>query len=319
MKCKSSDFFLFITYICRMEKKDLTQLIKQEALRLGFDDCGIAKAGRLEQEEHWFFDWLDNEFYAGMDYLSRNRDKRIDPNTLMEDAKSVICLLSNYKPAQWQKPELPQIAAFAYGSDYHIVLKERLYLLKNSIQTQTKATMRLFTDTAPILERAWALRAGLGWIGKSALLVSPRFGPFTFISIILIDIELEYDAPINPQCGDCQNCIESCPSRALCAPYTLDARRCISYHTIENKTSCTIDSYPYIFGCDICIRVCPWGTCTPHTTFFSPLPNILNITEKEWMEITPDTFKQLFSGSALTRAGLAKLQNTLTLWNGKPK
>jgi len=302
-----------------MKKVLLTKLIKEEALRLGFDDFGVAKANRLMDEEYCLSYWIDNQFYADMEYMKKNRGKRTDPTKLMDGAKSVICLLSNYKPAQWQLPAYPRIAAFAYGRDYHIVLKERLYLLQNFINSHAKTTMRLFTDTAPILERAWAKRAGLGWIGKSSLLISPKFGPYTFISIILIDLALEYDTPMEALCGSCHCCLHACPTGALCAPYTLDARRCISYHTIENKSPCTLPPDPYIFGCDECIKACPWGANTPVTTLFPPLPGILQLTYKEWEELSNDTFNQRFAGSALQRAGLSKIQNTITLWSGKPK
>jgi epoxyqueuosine reductase len=311
-----------------METKTLALLIKQQALELGFDDCGIARAEKLEHEKDFLHSWLENDYHADMAYMAKNREKRIDPTKLMEGAKSVICLLSNYKPAQWQPPDVPQIAAFAYGKDYHRVLKERLSRLKQFIHNLTQppsafclppSAFRLFIDTAPILERAWAARAGLGWIGKSTLLVSPRFGPFAFISIILIDIELDYDTPMKAQCGECRNCINACPTGALCAPYTLDARRCISYQTIENKSPCAQNPTPYIFGCDHCLRACPWGSKAPDTTLFLPLPSLLQLTAKKWAEMAPDHFTQHFSDSALGRAGFLKIQNTLTLWNGKPK
>ena len=302
-----------------MKKGSFTQLIKEEAFRLGFDDFGVAEAGRLDQEEHYLAHWLGNRFHAEMGYMAKNRDKRIDPTKLMENVRSVVCLLSNYKPAKWSAPAFPQIASFAYGLDYHIVLKERLHLVQNFVNNRAKANMRLFTDTAPILERAWAVRAGLGWTGKSTLLISPKFGPFTFISIILIDLELEYDTPMEAQCGSCTGCLQACPTGALCAPYTLDARRCISYHTIENKSPCTVATEPYIFGCDACIRACPWGKETPATTLFPPLPDILELTAQEWKDMSSDQFIQRFGRSALLRAGISKIQNTLSLWNGKPK
>ena len=302
-----------------MDKRTLSLLIKQQALQLGFDDCGIAEAKALEQEGRFLQIWLQNGYHAGMDYMANHWDKRTDPTRLMEGARSVICLLSNYKPKQWQSPAHPQIAAYAYGPDYHRLLKEKLHLLKSSINTHTRANMRLFTDTAPILERAWAVRAGLGWIGKSSLLITPRFGPYTFISIILINIELAYDAPMEARCGDCIHCIEACPTGALCAPYTLDARRCISYHTIESKSPCTINPGSNIFGCNHCIRACPWGDKTHSTTLFTPLPGILQNTAKDWEKMSLDDFNQHFAGSALQRAGLAKIQNTLKLWNRRQK
>ena len=246
-----------------------------------------------------------------MSYMEKNREKRIDPTKLMEGTKSVICLLTNYKPAQWQPKANPQIASFAYGDDYHIVLKERLYLLKNFIESQVKANMRLFTDTAPLLERAWAVRAGLGWVGKSSLLISPRFGPFTFISIIIINLELEYDTPMKSQCGSCQNCIDACPTGALSAPFIVDARRCISYHTIESKMPCAIDPSPYIFGCDMCIRCCPWGVNSPYTVLFPPIQRLLQFTVNDWAALSPLQFNQLFGTSALQRAGLWKILDTL--------
>ena len=304
-----------------MEKRTLSLQIKEEALRLGFGGCGMVKASRLAQEECHLDAWLSCQFHAGMAYMAANRDKRIDPTLLMEGARSVVCLLANYKPAQWQPSHVPKIASFAYGDDYHIILKEKLYLLKHFIDQRVKATMRLFTDTAPLLERAWAARAGLGWIGKSGMLISPQFGPFTFISVILIDLELDYDMPVEARCGNCNHCLQACPTGALCAPYRVDAGRCISYHTIENKSSCTttIDTHGYIFGCDACILACPWGSATPHTLLFPPLPNILHLTAKDWEEMSPDYFHHHFARSALRRAGLSKIQNNVSLWNGKPK
>jgi len=302
-----------------MDKRTLSLLIKQQALQIGFDDCGIAKAKALEPEAVFFKNWLQNGYHADMEYMAQNQEKRTDPTQLMEGAKSVICLLSNYKPKQWQNPAHPQIAAYAYGPDYHIVLKERLKMLKERINNLTDTTMRLFVDTAPILERAWALRAGLGWIGKNNLLITSRFGPYTFISIVLIDRELAYDTPMEEQCGNCTLCLEACPNGALCASYTLDARRCISYHTIESKSPCTINPDSHIFGCNHCIRACPFGNKTPSTTLFTPLPALLQKTAKDWEEMSLDDFNQQFAGSALQRAGLRKIQNTLKLWNGKQK
>ncbi|MDR2585548.1 MAG: tRNA epoxyqueuosine(34) reductase QueG [Prevotellaceae bacterium] len=294
-----------------MEKRSLNLLIKQEALRLQFDGCGISKAERLEQEEPHLFYWLNHHYYAEMDYMAKNLEKRVDPTKLMKGAKSVICLLSNYKPAQWQSSHIPQIASFAYGRDYHIVLKEQLYKLKAFIDSQVTSSMRLFVDTAPILERAWAAKAGLGWIGKSNLLISPKFGPYTFISVILTNLELETDNPMEPQCGSCLNCVKACPTGALNAPFSLDARRCISYQTIEKKGPCTQNPSPYIFGCEICLRACPYGANTPYTTLFPPLPGLLQVTANEWKEMLPDIFSQRFSKSPLHRAGLQKIKNTI--------
>lgn len=298
-----------------------SQNIKEYAHDLGFDDCGITLAESLKAEEDYFATWLQNNYYAGMEYMVKNREKRHNPRRLMEDAKSVICLLSNYKPVEWQQSEYPQIASFAYGMDYHLVLKERLFRLNELIIKEINRYLHIrpFVDTAPIFERAWAARAGLGWIGKSTLLVSPRFGPFTFISILLTNLELEYDPPIAAQCGSCTNCLQACPTGALRTPYTIDAQLCISYHTIENKAPCGVNPEPYIFGCDSCVRACPWGASTPATSLFPPLQNTLQITKAEWQTLSLDEFNSRFSGSPLQRAGLSKLQNTLNLWNGKLK
>ena len=306
-----------------MEPRVFTELIKQCALQLQFDGCGIARAQALGVEEGYLTRWLQNGFHARMHYMAKNREKRMDPTQLLEGAKSVICLLSNYKPLLWQPLSIPQVAAFAYGLDYHVVLKSRLHALQNAILHTWKESnplsssppvMRLFTDTAPIMERAWAARAGLGWIGKSAQLISPQFGPFTFISIILIDMELEYDSPMEARCGACTRCLSACPTGALCAPYTLDASRCISYHTIESKEPCGIDPNNYLFGCDLCLLACPWGKQAPGTTLFPPLPGLLHLTAKEWEEMSADEFAQRFSGSALQRAGLSKIKETLSIF-----
>ena len=343
-----------------------SQRIKQHALHLGFDDCGIAPADALKAEEIFLTNWLQNSYHANMNYMARNQEKRVDVRKMMEGAKSVICLLSNYKPAQWQEAQYPQIAAFAYGEDYHVVLKERLHRLaayindlltsesdqtphpqwmfkkssksqnpeverhrskevcedpryRKSVKTCNFLNIRMFVDTAPILERAWAARAGLGWIGKSSLLVSPRFGPFTFIAIILTNFELEYDRPVAARCDSCTRCLNACPTGALCAPYTVDARLCISYHTIENRDPCRVDPQPYLFGCDSCLRVCPWGESAPSTTLFPPLPDTLQLTAKDWKTLSNNDFNRRFAKSPVQRAGLTKLQNTLELWNGKQK
>ena len=292
-------------------------LLKQQALDLGFDACGVAKSQVLPQEAARLQAWLSAGAQAGMNYMSRNLDKRENPQLLLEGAKSVIVLMMNYKPQTVQDRQLPQIAYYAYGKDYHEVIGEKLKILENFIQTSFPAAKtRGFVDSAPLFEKAWAVRAGLGWIGKNNLLISPKFGSFNFLAVILTDVELEYDEPKQEKhCGTCTRCLDACPTGALSEPYFLDARKCVAYQTIEKKQSVEIATYGYLFGCDICQKVCPWNEPVPaHTQEeLKALSEIMTYTAADWLSLEEEEFNRIFAHSPLQRAGLAKLKQTITL------
>jgi epoxyqueuosine reductase len=233
----------------------------------------------------------------------------------LEGAQSVIVLMMNYKPAVVQEEHLPQIAYYAYSNDYHDIIREKLKLLQNFIGTACPAAQsRGFVDTAPLLEKAWAVRAGLGWIGKNNLLISPKWGSFNFLSIILTTVELAYDEPERKDyCGNCTQCLEACPSGALCRPHFLDARRCISYHTVESKQPVAINTQGYLFGCDRCQKVCPWnaGLCAHTNAKLAALPEIITYTRADWLALEENEFNRIFAHSPLRRAGLTKLKQTI--------
>jgi len=250
-----------------MDTKVLTQLIKETAHDAGFDACGVAPAAKLPDEARRLQHWLDNGYHAELAYMERSVDKRANPALLVENAQSVVVLLTNYKPPHTQPPDAPQVAYFAYGRDYHDWLRAKLNIIVTTVKNRfPDVHLRGFTDTAPVFERAWAVRAGLGWLGKNNLLISPRFGSFVFLSTLLLDAELMYDTPPPmPSCGTCTKCIDACPTRALREPYLLDANRCISYLT-QYKKPTTIDTHGYCFGCDICQLACPWNEHSPPHT-----------------------------------------------------
>ncbi len=295
--------------------KSFTSLLKQQAFALGFDDCGVARAEALSLETRHLEAWLEAGAHADMTYMSRNLEKRIDPQLLLEGAKSVIILSINYKPAIVQAATVPQVSYYAYGNDYHDIIRDKLNILTTTIRAAYPATRtRGFVDTAPLLERAWAVRAGLGWIGKNNMLISRRCGSFNFLTAILTDVELVYDEPeLKQYCGNCSKCLDACPSGALCDPYFLDARKCIAYHTIENKQLVELDTKGYLFGCDICQTVCPWNARTPAHTHeaFKTLPEILSYTAADWLALDETQFNCTFAQSPLQRAGWAKIKHTL--------
>ncbi len=294
-----------------MTNKTHSQLIKSEALRLGFSDCGISAAGYLESDARHLEDWLARGRNAGLSYMENNFEKRTDPRKLVEDARSVVSVILNYYPPEKQAdPDAPVIAKYAYGKDYHDVIRNKLKsLLTYTTELIPGCEGRVFTDSAPVMEHAWAGRAGLGWIGKNSLLLTSRFGSFVFIGEMIISAELEYDQPINDMCGSCRNCITSCPTGAIVEDRVVDAGKCISYHTIENKTMempmVLKDQFANrVFGCDICQDVCPWNRkATPHSVEeFIPPADLLSMKKADWYLIDKPKFTELFRGSAVKRA-----------------
>jgi epoxyqueuosine reductase len=297
-----------------------SQLIKSEALRLGFSDCGISAANFLHEEADRLNDWLSKDRHAGLSYMENHFEKRTDPRQLVEGAKSVVSIILNYYPPKKQNdPEAPVIAKYAYGKDYHkVILKKLKSLLSFTTELIPGCDGRVFTDSAPVMEHAWASRAGLGWIGKNSLLLTSSFGSFIFIGEMIITSELEYDRPVIDMCGSCRICITSCPTGAIVNDRIVDAGKCISYHTIENKTPAMPEHLQYkfanrVFGCDICQDVCPWNRkATPHNTEeFNPHPDLLAMSKKDWYLIDKDMFNDLFRGSAVKRAKFEGLRRNL--------
>ena len=298
-----------------------SQLIKQKALELGFSACGISKVRPLEEEREHLQNWLSQGMNASMGYMANHEEKRLDPAQLVEGAKSIISLIINYFPSVLQDCEsLPQIAKYAYGKDYHYVIKEKLNNLLIYIQTAIYPCKgRCFTDSAPVLERAWARNAGLGWTGKNTMLISPPYGSYVFISELIIDLELSYDDPFTRNyCGDCYRCIDACPTKAIVAPHLIDARKCISYHTIESKEEVPPEIVEkigkQIFGCDICQDVCPWNSkLKPNQSAdFKPIDGLLAMTGEDWKQTGSTLFKEKFKKSALMRAGYSKMLQNLS-------
>ena len=298
--------------------------IKQLALSVGFDACGIARAETLKDDGEFLNSWLHEGKQGDMHYLERNFDKRIDPRLLVPGCKSVVVVLMNYFPEQKQNPEAPQIAKYAYPvTDYHLGLKNKLKELEQKIcdiygsESVNKLAQHLFVDSAPVLERRWAERAGLGWIGKHSQLIHPGLGSYTFIGVLLLNIETVYDSPELPRCGTCTKCIDSCPTNAL-QNGSLDARRCISYLTIECKSGIPDDFQSLLsgkaIGCDICADVCPWNKkwAKPNThKEFSPDENMLKWDNKTWQQLNKTEFNQIFGHSAIKRTGYEKLKQII--------
>ena len=292
-----------------MIKKN-TGLIKRKALELGFSSCGISQARFLKEEEQKFEKWLSNGYQGNMLYLERNIDKRLDPRILVPGSKSVISLTYNYyPPKKLSNKNNFIISKYAYGRDYHKVLKKKLrqlfYYMKENIGS---IEGRVFVDSAPVHERAWAKLSGLGWIGKNSLLINKNIGSYFFISEIICDLELEYDSPVSNRCGNCTKCIDACPTNAITQAQVIDANKCISYLTIENKNTIPEElkneMNQSIFGCDICQDICPWNKfSTPHKEKeFLPNKKLKKLRKKDWIELTEETFNRIFEGSAIKRA-----------------
>lgn len=303
-----------------------SELIKAEALRLGFAQCGIAAATFLDEEAPRLESWLKNGHHGQMAYMENHFDKRLDPRLLVEGAKSVISLSLNYFPAERQSdPEAPKISKYAYGQDYHTVIKDKLALLLDFIRREIgEVNGRAFTDSAPVLDRAWATRAGLGWVAKNSNIISKKSGSFFFLAELIIDLELEYDQPFaTDHCGSCTRCIDACPTDAIIAPAVVDGRKCISYLTIELKDEIPADfsgkMENWMFGCDICQDVCPWNRFSvPHTVeAFKPPEQLLNMKKEDWQDITEDVFRVLFKNSAVKRTKFKGLTRNIDFIKAK--
>ncbi len=287
-----------------------SQLIKAEALRLGFMQCGIAKADFLEEEAPRLTNWLNQHYHGNMSYMENHFDKRLDPRLLVDGAKSVISLSLNYFPEQQQTdPAAPKISKYAYGTDYHQVIKDKLFMLLQFIQEHIgEVGGRAFVDSAPVLDKAWAKKAGIGWVGKNSNILSKQAGSFFFLAELIVDLELAYDHPFTADhCGSCTKCIDACPTEAIVSPSVVDGSKCISYLTIELKEeipeSFSNKMENWMFGCDICQDVCPWNRFSkPHTEpLFQPKDQLLEMKKEDWLEITEDVFKTIFKNSAVKR------------------
>ena len=309
-----------------MEIKALhTQKIKSEAKRLGFLSCGVSKAGFLEQEAPRLEQWLRNGYHGEMQYMENHFDKRLDHRLLVDGAQSVISLLLNYYPTDIQNSsDTLKISKYAYGTDYHYVIKDKLKQLLHFIENEIgEVSGRAFVDSAPVLDKAWAAKSGLGWIGKHSNLLTKQTGSFYFIAELIIDLPLMYDGPTTDHCGSCSACIDSCPTEAIIAPYVVDGSKCISYATIELKNE--IPAYfsgkmdDWMFGCDVCQDVCPWNRFSkPHSEpEFNPHEKLLDLTRKEWEEITIEVFQEIFKKSAVKRTKYEGLRRNITFLSKK--
>ncbi|NDH07182.1 tRNA epoxyqueuosine(34) reductase QueG [bacterium] len=297
-----------------------TQLIKEKAQRLGFSYCGIAKAMPLDEDARRLEKWLHQGMHGSMRYMENHFDLRVDPTKLVPGARSVITLLANYFPAEQQQVDAPKIASYAFGKDYHGVIKKKLHQLLFELQETIGAiTGRGFVDSAPVLERTWAQRSGLGWVGKNGNLITKKNGSYFFIATLITDLSLEYDDPFAKDfCGSCTRCIDACPTDAILPDKTIAAQQCISYYTIELKDQLLphearekMDGW--MFGCDACQRVCPWNRfSTPHQEpEFTPLKEVLDLSTREWKMMTEENFKKTFRDSPLMRPGFKGIMRNL--------
>ncbi len=297
-----------------------SHLIKQEAKRLGFESCGISKADFLEKEASNLENWLKNGFHGKMNYMENYFDKRLDPRLLLDDAKSVISLSYNYFPKELQNNDTYKIAKYAYGEDYHHIIKGKLKELTFFIENLIgQVNGRAFVDSAPVLERAWAEKSGVGWRGKNSLLLQKNKGSFFFLAELILDIELAYDNPFKADhCGTCTKCIDACPTNAILPNNTIDGSKCISYFTIELKdeipTSMKRKFEDWMFGCDICQDVCPWNRFSkPHSEEkFKPHPDLFSMSKNDWQEITEEVFQIIFKKSAVKRTKFAGLVRNIS-------
>ncbi len=311
---------MVIFALMSVNRNAYSQLIKQEAKKLGFMFCGIAKAEFLEKEAAHLERWLKAGMHGQMQYMENYFDKRLDPRLLVDGAKSVISLgLNYYSDHRQNDPFAPKISKYAYGNDYHTVIKSKLKLLMDAINQQIgEVGGRAFVDSAPVLDKAWAEKAGLGWIGKNSNLLNKKSGSFFFLAELIVDVELEYDVePTADHCGTCTKCMDACPTEAIVAPQVVNGSKCISYLTIELKNEIPAEFKDkmdgWMFGCDICQDVCPWNkfSVLHQESNFNPHPDVLGMSTADWHEITEDVFRQVFKNSAVKRTKFNGLKRNL--------
>lgn len=312
-----------------MTQKEQIKAIKNKAKKLGLTACSWIPAQFLEAEKPHFESWLSNNYHGKMGYMNRNIEKRLNPSLLVENAKTVVVVLQNYFPEKTPSdPAAPVLSKYAYGIDYHFVLKDKLKKLLQFIQSEIAACSgRAFVDSAPVLERAWAKKAGLGWIGKNSNLISLSHGSFFFIGELIIDIDLPplQTPPVRDHCGNCSKCIDACPTKAIVKNRVVDARKCISYQTIENKgeidTSLKGKFENRVFGCDICQDVCPWNLkSAPHNEpAFEPHNKLLELKKSDWHNMERHLFNEIFKNSAVKRTGFKGLKRNLDFLNNEPE
>ena len=302
-----------------MKFNNYKQQIKEKANELGFFYCGFSKAEFLEEEAPRLEKWLNLNYHGKMSYMANYFDKRLDTRLLVDDAKTVISLLLNYYPKEKQNPESPKISKYAYGEDYHKVIKDKLKELHQYIKENIgEINGRAFVDSAPVMDKVWAKKSGLGWIGKNSNLIHPKEGSFFFIAELIIDLEIEPDGPIKDYCGTCTRCIDSCPTDAIIQPYVVDGSKCISYLTIELKDEILPKEFKgkmdnWMFGCDVCQEVCPWNRFSKitHEPRFKPNPMLLDLRSNEWEELNEEVFNQLFKNSAIKRTKFTGLKRNI--------
>ena len=304
-----------------MDIREKTKLVKRKCFDLGFSHVGISKSIFLEKEARRLEEWLSNDFNGKMSYMENHFDKRTDPGKLVDGAKSVISILFNYhNPKKQLDIDAPKISQYAYGKDYHFVIKNKLKELQLFLMKKFgEINCRGFIDSAPVMDKVWAEKSGLGWIGKHSNLINKEVGSYFFIAELIVDIELEEDIPINDYCGTCTKCIDSCPTEAIVEPYVVDGSKCISYLTIELKDQILPNEFKdkmdnWMFGCDICQDVCPWNrfASVHNEPQFDPHPDLLKLTKKEWEELSEETYQNLFRKSAVKRTKYSGLKRNIT-------
>lgn len=303
-----------------MNRQERSHIIKSESAKIGFHFCGISKAEKLDNEARQLEEWLHKGLHGKMQYMENHFDKRIDPAQLVPGALSVISLMYNYYPDKKQTDDAGfKIAKYAYGEDYHFVIKDKLKTLLHILQEKIgQFQARIFVDSAPVLEKVWAKKSGLGWQGKNTNLIHPKAGSFFFLAEIICDLELEPDGPMKDYCGSCTACLDACPTDALYQPYQIDASRCISYLTIELKENIIPDKFQdkmenWMFGCDICQDVCPWNRFSkPHSeSRFIPAEELFTMQQDDWENISEKTFAHLFGKSAVQRTKYSGLKRNI--------
>ena len=304
-----------------MDISEKTKLVKRKCFDLGFSHVGISKSVFLEKEARRLEEWLSNDFNGKMSYMENHFDKRTDPGKLVDGAKSVISVIFNYhNPKKQLDYDAPKISQYAYGKDYHFVIKNKLKELQLFLMKKFgEINCRGFIDSAPVMDKVWAEKSGLGWIGKHSNLINKEVGSYFFIAELIVDIELEEDIPINDYCGTCTKCIDACPTEAIVEPYVVDGSKCISYLTIELKDQILPNEFKdkmdnWMFGCDICQDVCPWNrfASVHNEPQFDPHPDLLKLTKKEWEELSEETYQNLFRKSAVKRTKYSGLKRNIT-------